>query len=183
MFPCCIIALGNWCWSWEQGFANSHSQECILGYATCNQVSSICTTKSTNIDFIGKKRKSCESGATSSSSSSKKPVHEAVNRCGSSMSWIRVQKLSQHYWPLLLDTVMHKFLHLLLLSYLWYSPILGFRRVVLHMHQFVFFSLSSLLSFSISLHLQTLVQVLHRDIARVPSQGLVRYTNHWVHLL
>ena len=48
-----------------------------MGYATCNQVSSICTTKSTNIDFIGKKSKSCESGATSSSSSSKKPVSEA----------------------------------------------------------------------------------------------------------
>ena len=48
-----------------------------MGYATCNQVSSICTTKSTNIDFIGKKSKSCESGATSSSSSSKKPVREA----------------------------------------------------------------------------------------------------------
>ena len=78
---------------------------------------------------------------------------------------------------------MHKFLRLLLLSYLWYSPILGIRRVVLHMHQFVFFSLSSLLFFSISLQLQTLVQVLHRDIARVPSQGLVRHTNHWVHLL
>ena len=48
-----------------------------MGYATCNQVSSICTTKSTNIDFIGKKSWSCESGATSSSSSSKKPVSEA----------------------------------------------------------------------------------------------------------
>ena len=107
--------------------------------------------------------------------------HQRVN--SSSMPWIRVQELSQQYWPLLLVTVMHTFLRLLLLSYLWYSPILGFRRVVLHMHQFVFFSLSSLLSFSISLHLQTLVQVLHRDIARVPSQGLVRHTNHWVHLL
>ena len=41
------------------------------------QVSSICTTKSNNIDFIGNKSKSCESGATSSSSSSKKPVCEA----------------------------------------------------------------------------------------------------------
>ena len=49
-----------------------------MGYATCNQVSSICTTKSTNIDFIGKKRKSCESGATSSSSSSKKPESEQM---------------------------------------------------------------------------------------------------------
>ena len=95
MFPCCIIALGNWYWSWEQGFTDSHSQECILGYATCNQVSSICTTKSTNIDLIGKKRKSCESGATSSSSSSKKPVCEAANRCSSSMPWIHVQELSQ----------------------------------------------------------------------------------------
>ena len=98
--------------------------------------------------------------------------HQRVNRCSSSMPWIRVQELSQQYWPLLLVTVMHTFLHLLLLSYLWYSPILGFRRVVLHMHQFTFFSLSSLLSVSISLQLQTLVQVLHRDIARVPSQGL-----------
>ena len=59
------------------GITDSHSQECILVYATCNQVSSICTTKLTNIDLIGKKRKSCESGATSSSPSSKKPVREA----------------------------------------------------------------------------------------------------------
>ena len=43
------------------------------------------------------------------------------------------------------------------------------------MHQFAFFSLSSLLSFGISLQLQMLVQVLHRDIARVPSQGLFRH--------
>ena len=49
-----------------------------MGYATCNQASSICTTKSTNIDLIGKKRKSCESGATSSSSSSKKPESEQM---------------------------------------------------------------------------------------------------------
>ena len=48
-----------------------------MGYATCNRVSSICTTKSTNIDLIRKKKKSCESGATSSSSSSKKPVRES----------------------------------------------------------------------------------------------------------
>ena len=46
------------------------------------------------------------------------------------------------------------------------------------MHQFAFFSLSSLLSFSTSVQLQMLVQVLHRDIARVPSQGLFRHTNH-----
>ena len=99
--------------------------------------------------------------------------HQRVNRCSSSMPWIRVQELSQQYWPLLLVTVMHTFLHLLLLSNLWYSLNLGFKRVVLHMHQFAFFSLSSLLSFGISLQLQTLVQVLHRDIARVSSQGFV----------
>ena len=46
------------------------------------------------------------------------------------------------------------------------------------MHQFAFFSLSSLLSFSISLQLQMLVQVFHRDIARVPSQGLFHHTKH-----
>ena len=109
--------------------------------------------------------------------------HQRVNRCSSSMPWIRVQELSQQYWPLLLVTVMHTFLHLLVLSNLWYYLILGFKRVVLHMHQFAFFSLSSLLSFSISLQLQTLVQVLHRDIARVSSRGLYRHTNHWVHPL
>ena len=65
--------------------------------------------------------------------------HQRGNRCSSSMPWIHVQELSQQYWPLLLVTVMHTFLRLLLLSYLWYSPILEFRRVVLHMHQFAFF--------------------------------------------
>ena len=106
--------------------------------------------------------------------------HQRVNRCSFSMPWIRVQELSQQQWPLLLVTAMYTLLHLLLLSYLWYSPILGFRRVVLHMHQFAFFSLSSLLSFGMSISTADLVQVLHRDIARVPSQGLFRHTNHWV---
>ena len=48
-------------------------------------------------DFIGKKRKSCESGATSSSSTSKKqfPKRRRVNRCSFSIPWPHVQELSR----------------------------------------------------------------------------------------
>ena len=42
-------------------------------------------------------------------------------------------------------------------------------KLVLYMHQFAFFSLSPLLSFGISLQLQLLVQVLHRDTSQVVS--------------
>ena len=45
-----------------------------MGYANCRSVP---YAQLKDIDFIGKKRKSCESGATSSSSSSKKLVPEA----------------------------------------------------------------------------------------------------------
>ena len=74
-------------------------------------------------DFNRKKRKSCKSGATSSSStfpvsktseSEQMQFFNALASCPGAKS---------QYWPLLLVIVMHTFLRHLLLSYLWYSPI------------------------------------------------------------
>ena len=74
------------------------------------------------IDFIGKK-KSCKSGATFSSSS-KKPILEALE--SEQMQFLNALALCPGAKPgvlaITLVTVMHTFLRLLLLSYLWYSP-------------------------------------------------------------
>lgn len=31
LFPCCIIAFGHWCWSWEQRITYCYTEECLLG--------------------------------------------------------------------------------------------------------------------------------------------------------